>query len=120
MLNTGIDTRLDIVICEDEGTKRFAAILTCNQDGQTKLLRTELSGCPVVAVRTLVDGLQKDTAKLFRTFCVILDTSGWLLTRKCSQVRSGFADSRPARIHQQGHWQVRVVGRGTGEAYSWS
>ncbi|CAN9093252.1 unnamed protein product [Alternaria alternata] len=70
MLNTGIDTRLDIVICEDEGTKRFAAILTCNQDGQTKLLRTELSGCPVVAVRTLVDGLQKDTAKLFLKYAV--------------------------------------------------
>jgi hypothetical protein len=59
---------LDIVICEDEDTKNFAAILTCNQEGQTKLLRTELSMCPVLAVRTLVDGLQKDTAKLFRTF----------------------------------------------------
>ncbi|KAI4955560.1 hypothetical protein J4E91_001421 [Alternaria rosae] len=55
----------NIVICEDEDTKKFAAILTCNHEGQTKLLRTELSMCPVVAVRTLVDGLQKDTAKLF-------------------------------------------------------
>ncbi|KAI4633486.1 hypothetical protein J4E80_000852 [Alternaria sp. BMP 0032] len=60
----------DIVICEDDDTKKFAAILTCNQEGQTKLLRTELSLCPVVAVRTLVDGLQKDTAKLFLKYAV--------------------------------------------------
>ncbi|KAI4959501.1 hypothetical protein J4E86_003223 [Alternaria arbusti] len=60
----------DIVICEDDDTKKFAAILTCNQEGQTKLLRTELSLCQVVAVRTLVDGLQKDTAKLFLKYAV--------------------------------------------------
>ncbi|KAI4691766.1 hypothetical protein J4E81_007293 [Alternaria sp. BMP 2799] len=59
-----------IVVCEDDDTKKFAAILTCNQEGQTKLLRTELSLCPVVAVRTLVDGLQKDTAKLFLKYTV--------------------------------------------------
>ncbi|KAI4697768.1 uncharacterized protein J4E84_000901 [Alternaria hordeiaustralica] len=70
LLNKEPNTTLDIVICEDDDTKKFAAILTCNQEGQTKLLRTELSLCPVVAVRTLVDGLQKDTAKLFLKYAV--------------------------------------------------
>ncbi|EUC43683.1 hypothetical protein COCMIDRAFT_38415 [Bipolaris oryzae ATCC 44560] len=55
----------DIVVGEDESTKSFGAVLTCNQDGQTKLLRTSTSTCPVNAVRNLVSDLQKDTAKLF-------------------------------------------------------
>ena len=53
------------MICEDEKTMSFAAILTCNQENETKFLRIEPSGCPVEAVRALVHGLQKDTAKLF-------------------------------------------------------
>ncbi|KAJ6201359.1 hypothetical protein J3E72DRAFT_428097 [Bipolaris maydis] len=43
----------DIVIGEDEKTKSFGAVLTCNQDNQTKLLRTSTSNCPVNAVRNL-------------------------------------------------------------------
>lgn len=62
------DMSTDIVICEDEDTKEFGAILTCNQNNHTKLLRTETSDSPVKAVRILVDRLQKDTAKLFREF----------------------------------------------------
>lgn len=54
------------MIGEDEETKSFGAVLTCNQDSQTKLLRTSTSTCPVKAVRKLVSDLQKDTAKLFR------------------------------------------------------
>ncbi|CAA9965795.1 hypothetical protein PTMSG1_09154 [Pyrenophora teres f. maculata] len=60
----------DIAICEDEDTKTFAAILTCNQDNETKFLRTETSSCPVQAVRVLVHGLEKDTAKLFTKYSV--------------------------------------------------
>ncbi|KNG47692.1 dna ligase 1 [Stemphylium lycopersici] len=60
----------DIVICEDEDTKEFGAILTCNQNNHTKLLRTETSDSPVKAVRILVDRLQKDTAKLFLKYTV--------------------------------------------------
>ncbi|USP73204.1 hypothetical protein yc1106_00478 [Curvularia clavata] len=55
----------DVVICNDEASKRYCAILTCNQDGQTKFLRTVSGMDPVLAVRELVDGLQKDTSKLF-------------------------------------------------------
>ncbi|KAF1946730.1 hypothetical protein EJ02DRAFT_393867 [Clathrospora elynae] len=60
----------DIVICEDESDKKFCAILTCNQEAMTKLLRTQVSHCPVEAVRTLVDRLQKDTARLFKKYTV--------------------------------------------------
>ncbi|XP_014555001.1 hypothetical protein COCVIDRAFT_103549 [Bipolaris victoriae FI3] len=60
----------DIVIGEDEETKSFGAVLTCNQDSQTKLLRTSTSTCPVKAVRKLVSDLQKDTAKLFLKYGV--------------------------------------------------
>lgn len=56
---------LDIVICEDEANKRFCALLTCNMDGQTKILRVETDACAVTAVQMLVGRLQRDTAKLF-------------------------------------------------------
>ena len=65
----------DIVICEDEDTKEFGAILTSNQNNHTKLLRTETSDSPVKAVRILVDRLQKDTAKLFREFHPYIEQS---------------------------------------------
>lgn len=43
----------------------FCAILTCNQEGVTKILRKEVNNCPVRAVRGMVHRLQTDTAILF-------------------------------------------------------
>ncbi|EOA89829.1 uncharacterized protein SETTUDRAFT_26155 [Exserohilum turcica Et28A] len=60
----------DIVICEDEANKRFCALLTCNMDGQTKILRVETDACAVTAVQMLVGRLQRDTAKLFAKYNV--------------------------------------------------
>lgn len=63
-LHTDIEAK-DIVICHDETYKQYCAVLTCNQDNQTKFLRTVSGPDPIVAVRELVARLQKDTAKLF-------------------------------------------------------
>ncbi|KAL6149949.1 hypothetical protein ACJQWK_02467 [Exserohilum turcicum] len=60
----------NIVICEDEANKRFCALLTCNMDGQTKILRVETDACAVTAVQMLVGRLQRDTAKLFAKYNV--------------------------------------------------
>jgi len=69
------DSKPDVVICDNEKTESFAAILTCNQENETKFLRIEYSGCPVEAVRALVHGLQKDAAKLFSEIFIALDRS---------------------------------------------
>jgi hypothetical protein len=58
------DLIADIVICGDEDDQTFCAILTCNQNGASKLLRKSISECAVKAVRNMVDRLQKDTALL--------------------------------------------------------
>jgi hypothetical protein len=76
MLEQRPHSNTDIVICEDESNSSFCAVLTCNQDSMTKLLRAEVSHCPVEATRTLVDRLQKDTAKLFSTFLLLY--GNWL------------------------------------------
>lgn len=55
----------DIVICENESDGKFGALLTCQENGSTKILRNEVAECPVVATRKLVHRLQLDTALLF-------------------------------------------------------
>ncbi|CAO2656254.1 Nn.00g050570.m01.CDS01 [Neocucurbitaria sp. VM-36] len=58
----------DIVVAEDEENASFNAILTCSQDGSTKMLRKDIRDCPVKAVRTMVGQLQKDTALLMKKY----------------------------------------------------
>ncbi|KAI8939565.1 hypothetical protein NX059_003329 [Plenodomus lindquistii] len=55
----------DIIICESEHDGKFGALLTCIESSTTKILRNEVAECPVVAVRQMVQRLQRDTALLF-------------------------------------------------------
>ncbi|KAF2849335.1 hypothetical protein T440DRAFT_452727 [Plenodomus tracheiphilus IPT5] len=55
----------DIIICENEDDGKFGALLTCTESSAIKILRNEVADCPVVAVRQMVQRLQRDTALLF-------------------------------------------------------
>ena len=59
---SALDMRADVILCEDEENGVSGALLTCNQNGHTKILRNEVNHCPVQATRDLVQRLQRDTA----------------------------------------------------------
>ncbi|KAJ4309536.1 hypothetical protein N0V94_008882 [Neodidymelliopsis sp. IMI 364377] len=60
----------DIIIAYSEPDAKFAAILVCIFNEATKILRKEIATCPIVAARTIVYGLQKDSGLLLNKYNV--------------------------------------------------
>lgn len=61
---THVDTFTDVVIAYSEPEARFAAVLVCSFNEATKILRKEVSTCPVAAARAIVHGLHTDSGLL--------------------------------------------------------
>lgn len=59
---------IDVVVAYSEPEAKFAAILVCNFNEATKILRKEVATCPVAAVRAIVYGLHVDTGLLLSMF----------------------------------------------------
>ncbi|KAJ4290899.1 hypothetical protein N0V90_010095 [Kalmusia sp. IMI 367209] len=49
---------------------KYTCVLVCSLEGSTKILRKEVSNCPLGAARALADGLIKDTGLLFDKYDV--------------------------------------------------
>ncbi len=98
----------DIVIGEDEQAGNFSALLTVNQNTHTKILRREVSSCPIQALRRMVQRIQKDTAVLLssslRILVLILDAN---LNNR--QIHSRLSSQRTTRLYGQGNGQVRTI-----------
>jgi hypothetical protein len=56
----------DIAISADASNGIFCAILFCSKDPATKILRTSVGGCPIAAVREIVEHLHEETFLLMR------------------------------------------------------
>lgn len=52
----------------DEEEKTFCVALVCSRELSSKILRTVVSDCPVKAIHTMVNQLQKDTMPLLSTY----------------------------------------------------
>ncbi|KAF1929055.1 uncharacterized protein M421DRAFT_4870 [Didymella exigua CBS 183.55] len=51
----------DVVVAYSAPEAKFAAVLVCNFNEATKILRKEVAACPLAAVRDIVHGLHVDT-----------------------------------------------------------
>ena len=58
----------DIVLGVDDDEKMFCVALVCSRECSSKILRTVTSDCPVKAIHTMVNQLQKDTMPLLSAY----------------------------------------------------
>ncbi|KAH7095170.1 hypothetical protein FB567DRAFT_586499 [Paraphoma chrysanthemicola] len=68
----------DIVLGMDEDEKTFCVALVCSREGESKILRTMASDCPLKAIRGMVVRLQKDCFPLLMQFGAGVQTRGQL------------------------------------------
>ncbi|KAF1362548.1 hypothetical protein EJ07DRAFT_174980 [Lizonia empirigonia] len=60
----------DVVIAYSGPEAKFAAVLVCSFNEATKILRKEVSTCPVAAARAIVHGLHTDSGLLLSKYDV--------------------------------------------------